>query len=66
MPSHSHSFRYWQGTTGAASQYAAGSLYPPHTTYDYTATASIANEGGDQPHENRPAYYSLIFIKRVS
>ena len=33
---------------------------------DVTMSFLIASNGGDQPHENRPPYYALAYIMRMS
>ena len=59
MPPHSHSFSYsssYQGT-------AVGVGGTPNTMYP--ATAYTSQEGGGQPHENRPPFYEVVWVMRV-
>jgi microcystin-dependent protein len=55
MPSHSHSYTKFPGTSGdiASDRYWAASG-------DRTST-----EGGDQPHENMPPFYVLTYIMKL-
>lgn len=77
-PSHSHvaplrgesGYSYPFGQDGAygAYRYRGSSDYlapnPKTSTADINHRHIISPEGGGQAHENRPAYYSLIFIVR--
>jgi hypothetical protein len=50
------------GSTGLSGNANAG-------TYDFNdenAGGSFDPEGADAPHENRPPYFELAFIQRVS
>ena len=59
MPSHSHGYPAYS-SGGAAAKWVRDNVDKAWSTFYTNST------GGDAAHENRPAYYSLIFIKKVS
>jgi microcystin-dependent protein len=66
------SSRYALATTndiGPDSTQGAGAHSHTFTTngvVDHTHTVTVGNTGGGEAHENRPPYYALAFIMRVS
>lgn len=68
--SHTHSFNL-SGTSGTdndtAGQGRSTVTRSLSTSYagSHTHTVTISNTGSGQPHENRPAYYTLAFIMKL-
>jgi microcystin-dependent protein len=65
MPTHSHTLLASSATDGGSGtgwRWESNSAYRPATVNG----TNIGNAGGDQAHENRPPYYALAFIMRVS
>jgi len=61
MPSHSHDYTYMKGT-----RYIYYNSSDPDNAADQTTGTGITTEnGGDQPHENRPPYYALAYIMKL-
>lgn len=60
MPSHTHTEQY---NTPSSGQDQAGSGSGDN---DNTSTRNSGSTGGNQYHENRPPYYSLAYIMKVS
>ena len=60
MPSHTHTEQY---NTPSSGQDQAGSGSGDN---DNTSTQNTGSTGGNQYHENRPPYYALAFIMKVS
>lgn len=64
--------RRWGGTSGDASPNSRGNPGPDpndpsgYSTYSANTGITISAAGGGQAHENRPPYYALAFIMRVS
>lgn len=50
---------------GAVSGPAAGAWVDGSGKQTSTGFANIQNTGGDQPHENRPKYYGVVYIMKV-
>jgi len=74
MPSHSHggntaySGSIFETSTGdtEGSNYAKGILNADNLTGKASHRHTISAEGGGAAHENRPPYYALAYIMRVS
>ena len=64
MPSHSHSITMWGGDI-ADDWKQQNNLYLTHNKYNFNNGRDTSSAGGDQPHENRPPYYTLCYIMRV-
>ena len=65
MPSHNHSITMWGGDI-ADDWKKQNNLYLTHDKWsDLHNTRTTDSTGGDQPHENRPPYYTLCYIMRV-
>ena len=66
MPSHSHSFRNIQ--PAIAGQWKSDDSGRNNIVDDGNVGHSghIASTGGNQPHENRPPFYGVYFIKKTS
>ena len=65
MPSHNHSITMWGGDI-ADDWKKQNNLYLTHDKWsDLHNTRTTDSTGGDQPHENRPPYYTLRYIMRV-
>lgn len=64
MPSHSHSITMWGGDIDDSWK-QQNNLYLTHNKYNYNNNRVTDSAGGDQPHENRPPYYTLCYIMRV-
>ena len=64
MPSHSHSITMWGGDIDDDWK-QQNNLYLTHNKYNYNNNRTTDSAGGDQPHENRPPYYTLCYIMRV-
>ena len=65
MPSHSHSITMWGGDI-ADDWKKQNNLYLTHDKYsEFRNNRNTDSTGGDQPHENRPPYYTLCYIMRV-
>ena len=60
MPSHTHTEQY---NTPSSGQDQAGSGSGDN---DNTSTQNTGSTGGNQYHENRPPYYALAYIMKVS
>lgn len=60
MPSHTHTEQY---NTPSSGQDQAGSGSGDN---DNTSTRNSGSTGGNQYHENRPPYYALAYIMKVS
>jgi microcystin-dependent protein len=60
MPSHSHSELYSPGLTTHAASGGYGGTNPVNTATQTGLT------GGGEAHENRPPYYALAYIQRIS
>jgi len=58
MPSHTHSVP--SGGAGTQGTWGSGGGYAT------TNSQTTGSRGGDQEHENRPPYYALAFIQRIS
>jgi len=59
MPSHTHTTTWYEH---------GGEPGPPHPTgaqHTHPFTSTSNPTGGDQPHENRPPYYSLAYIMKL-
>lgn len=69
-PGHSHTVQYnngaWNSGTSGNTCVAANQGSSARATTTQTTGITIANAGGGQAHENRPPYYALAFIMRVS
>ena len=63
MPSHLHSYKF-KGADIDDNWKSKNNLYAVSHTYTWN-TAYTDYVGGDQPHENRPPYYALIYIMRI-
>lgn len=80
IPSHTHPYAFAQGSNGAIRDEFNGISNVANqgnvTELEQTGgndgqrlaafTANTAGSGGSQAHENRPPYYALAFIMRVS
>ena len=80
IPSHKHAYAFAQGSNGAIGEGYNGISNVVNqgnvTELEQSGgpdgqslakfTANTAPTGGDQAHENRPPYYALAFIMRVS
>lgn len=64
MPSHSHSITMWGGDI-ADDWKQQNNLYLTYNKYNFNNGRDTSSAGGDQPHENRPPYYTLCYIMRV-
>jgi microcystin-dependent protein len=61
IPSHSHTtYLYSKSNPGDKDQSARGSSGDSQKAHQSTYA------GGDMPHENRPPFYGIYFIKKVS
>lgn len=60
MPKHSHKIKVSGSTTGGY----AGILR--NNASDGPASGFIENEGGDQPHENRPPFIVMALWRRIA
>jgi len=68
-PGHSHLDPTYNGQSGGVEVPGGpgGYDYTPSAPVSTSTTGiSIQNNGGDQPHENRPPYYALCFIMKVA
>ena len=63
MPSHRHSYGY-RGADIDDDWKGQNNLYSVSHTVDWNSSITY-NTGGSQPHENRPPYYALLYIKRI-
>ncbi len=59
MPSHNHGMEDGAGGDDGAGRVVAGSAFGIQDL----SLAFTKNTGGDQPHENRPPFYTLAFIQ---
>lgn len=60
MPTHSHSIgKYGHPSTSSAANYVTMALH------NYSGTLNTYNNGGNQPHENRPPFYDIVWIIKV-
>lgn len=59
MPKHKHSMTFAELPTGNTANpgYDGG-----NNNYSQNSTKDTTEKGGDQPHENRPPYYTLAYI----
>ena len=65
MPSHSHSITMWGGDI-ADDWKQQNNLYLTYNKYNFNNGRDTSSAGGDQPHENRPPYYTLArALKRL-
>lgn len=73
LPSHNHNLRYYSSSGGQG--HSAMRVGNSTSTSDYitpnavktTSTDDvIVNTGGGQAHENRPPYYALAYIMKLS
>ena len=65
MPSHTHGMTMWGGDIDDDWK-QQNNLYITHNKYNYNNWRETSATGGNQPHENRPPYYALCYIMRVS
>jgi microcystin-dependent protein len=61
MPPHNHSYIY--DDYGSSAQDGGNN---PYVANESNGTNYVSTEGGGQPHENRPPYYALYYIMKVS
>ena len=59
MPSHQHTYQHVYEETGEVRHDGSDSIW-----HIKNETYHTGNQGGGQPHENRPPYYVLAFIMR--
>ena len=65
---HSHSVGIslkWDAVGDHASSFANTGSISTSSAGSHSHTVTVNNTGGGQPHENRPAYYTLAFIMKV-
>lgn len=60
MPSHQHTYQHVYEETGEVKHDGSNSIW-----HIKNETYHTGNQGGGQPHENRPPYYVLAFIIKV-
>lgn len=74
MPSHNHDFYAYQGSTGGTNTYLKASgistggfveIESGRSVRDSTSDL-IGNTGSGTAHENRPPYYALCYIMKIS
>ena len=63
IPAHTHSFGWKKGQADQNESGTFGELYDNAAAHNRTTTTSSV--GGGQPHENRPPYYTVLFIQKL-
>jgi hypothetical protein len=69
MPRHNHSWTMSQRSSGANSTQAGDGrtyTYAGSDTQRGTPTITVTDAGDGQPHENRPPFYGVYFIRKMS
>ena len=56
MPVHNHGYSVGNGIAGS---------FPQGTSLQQAGTVQTNSTGGDQPHENRPPFYTLAYIQKI-